>query len=192
MSLYTIYNNDLKVKMKHNQLNTRSIGQVFGLFPDSIYLLTEDGTPEFADECGFFVDLRTYNMYEVHVNSIQSDQSCSSAAKTMTTPCPHSSRSPATSIKTRPKGISIKAKWPAKPPGVTAANKEDWTINIKVHHHSNGNLIKFSNFPIILNGTTANTKQISQILSVEAFGGEKVILLDNDNLQIPDTTASRG
>lgn len=74
---------------------------------------------------------------------------------------------------------------------VTAANKEDWTKNIEVHHHSNGNLIN-SNFPIILNGTTANTKQISQILSVEAFGGEKVILLDNDNLQIPDTTASRG
>ena len=127
-------------------------------------------------------------MYEVHGNSIQSDQSCSSAAITMnTTPYTRSSRSPATSIKTQPKGISIKAKWPAKPP---AANKEDWTKNIEVHQHSNGNLIKFSNFPIM--GLLPTPSKYCRFCQWRLLVAKQSYCSTNDNLQIPDTAASRG
>ena len=192
MSLYTIYNNDRRIKVKPDQLNRQSLGQAFGLFPKSVYLISEDGELETADECGVFVDLRSFIKYEVRGNTMPSDQSLSAAENIGMSRSPSIHATVASGSKTRPKGISIKAKWPAKPPGVTANSKDEWTKNIEVHHHNNGNLVKFSNFPINLKESTANTRQISQLLSIEAFSGEKVILLDNDNLQIPDTTASRG
>uniref|UniRef100_A0A1X7TUX2 RING-type domain-containing protein n=1 Tax=Amphimedon queenslandica TaxID=400682 RepID=A0A1X7TUX2_AMPQE len=98
---------------------------------------------------------------------------------------------PPPAVKT-PRGISIKAKWPAKPPAVTAKECTEWTKNIEVNHVSNGELKKFSNFPIILSESSATIFHVSQQLSCEVFAGKKVILLDNDNLPIPDTTASRG
>ena len=83
-------------------------------------------------------------------------------------------------------------KCPAKPPGVTfATGKEEWTKNVQVCNYlkSFGTLRKFSNF---LTESTLSIKQVSQQLSHEAFGGQTVVLLDNDNLKIPDTTASQG
>ena len=91
-----------------------------------------------------------------------------------------------------PRGISIKAKWPAKPPAVAAKECTKWTKSIKVNQVSNRELKKFSNFPIMLNEMSATILHISQQLSCEIFAGKKVVLLDNDNLPIPDTTASRG
>ena len=96
----------------------------------------------------------------------------------------------ATSTRT-PKGISIKTKWPGKPPGVAAKNIE-WTKGIEVYHFLNGDLKKFLNFPILLTEATASIGHVSEQLSFEVFSGKKVLLLDNDNLPTPETLASRG
>lgn len=97
----------------------------------------------------------------------------------------------ATTSARTPKGISIKTKWPAKPPGVAAKNIE-WTKGVEVYHFLNGDLKKFSNFPILLTEATASIGHVSEQLSLEVFSGKKVLLLDNDNLPIPETSASRG
>ena len=79
---------------------------------------------------------------------------------------------------------------PAKPPGV-AAKAIEWTKGIEVNQFVNGGLKKFSNFPILLTEATA-TIACAEQLSNEVFSGKKVVLLDNDNLPIPETSASRG
>uniref|UniRef100_A0A1X7V3C3 Uncharacterized protein n=1 Tax=Amphimedon queenslandica TaxID=400682 RepID=A0A1X7V3C3_AMPQE len=132
MSLCTIHNNDRRIKVKPDQLNRQSLGQAFGLFPKNLYLISEDRELETADECGVFVEITSFVKYEVHGNTMPSDQSSSAAESIGIAGAAYQSRSPIShatvaSIKTWPKGISIKAKWAAKPPGVTVNSKNKWT-----------------------------------------------------------------
>lgn len=202
---YTLHRGDRKLKLKIEQLTTKSIGQVFRVFPDSIVLIAdEDGSVETSDEHGHFSALRSYLSYEVHGDSLVSGSSAHDGASSYSLRLPGTSSSstptpithtvptlpaPARSITIR--GISKKTR-PAKPPGVTMKESCQWTKSIEVIHLSNGVLEKFSNFPILLNESSASISHISQQLSHEVFGGKDVILLDNDNLPVPDTTASRG
>ena len=61
---------------------------------------------------------------------------------------------------------------------------------IEIHEFSNGELKKTSNFPISLTPDTACIEFISAQVSVELFHGEKVILIDNENLKIPDSSTN--
>uniref|UniRef100_A0A1X7T8W7 Uncharacterized protein n=1 Tax=Amphimedon queenslandica TaxID=400682 RepID=A0A1X7T8W7_AMPQE len=84
---------------------------------------------------------------------------------------------------------------PHKPPGVTAANQcEEWTKNIEIHrfHPQMAELKKVINFPVLMSPETSTISDIAAILSKEAFEGKPVVILDNDNLVVPDTVASRG
>jgi hypothetical protein len=179
--------------MKEDQLNVRNIGQVFGLFPDSIYLISaEDGSVETPSERGIF-NLLSYLSYEVLGTALKAESQTGSHASKGSPSHRFFASTEATPSARPPRGVSIKTKWPARPPGVTSANsKEEWTKNIQIHHYANGRLNKLSNFPVIVTESSATTKHIAQQLSQEAFGGENVILLDNDNLQVPVTTASKG
>ena len=199
--MYTLFTDHRKVKVTEDQLNTKSIGQVFGFFPDSIFLICDDGKLVSPSESGIFTDLRQYYKYEVIGESVKNQPTDFRAnfgcpkPPSMAVPVMGSFSSAMTAASPRPRGISIKTKWPAKPPGVTfATGKEEWTKNVEVCNYSKslGTLRKISNFPITLTESTSSIKQVSQQLSHEAFGGQTVILLDNDNLKIPDTTASRG
>ena len=51
---------------------------------------------------------------------------------------------------------------------------------------------KISNLPIEVSEEVANIKGVSGIVAKDAFGGEPVILLDNDFLRIPDTPNTTG
>jgi hypothetical protein len=202
---YNLYDDHKKVKLKAEQLTTKNLGQIFGLFPDTIYLMSDDGTVETPDaDTGAFEDLWSFHKYQVHgefllpkTGEIIGSQQTARAPSTMSSRFMPSGSflgsSKSGSTPRPPKGISAKTKWPPKKPGVSAGSaKQEWTKNIEVHHYNNGMLQKFSNFPVILAEATATIKHVSQQLSFEAFEGNNVILLDNDNLQVPDTVASRG
>ena len=180
---YNLYNNSRKVKLYSEKLNTQTIARVFGLFPDNIFLVAKhNGSVELPDDSGKF-SLKSYNKYEV----------CGDALKPSdTSPVTQPFLVTNTSAPPKLKGISIKTKWPAKPPGVLAKKAMEWTKNIEVNQYNNGELKKFSNFPIILTESTATIMHVSKQLACEAFAGNKVILLDNDNLPIPNTTATKG
>lgn len=186
MSCFTLCKDSRKLKLKEEQLNLRPIGQIFGLFSDSILLIADDGTVEIPDERGEF-SLQTFLRYQVHGEPLLPKNTPQS---TKLPSCGTMVATGATSTRT-PKGISIKTKWPGKPPGVAAKNIE-WTKGIEVYHFLNGDLKKFLNFPILLTEATASIGHVSEQLSFEVFSGKKVLLLDNDNLPIPETLASRG
>ena len=188
MSYYTLYTDTRKIKMKEEQLNLKCISQIFRFFPDSIILVADDGSVEFPDEQGNF-SLASYLSYQVQGDSLAKGPApCTINSSPLSLPSTSAARAP---VRT-PRGISIKAKWPSKPPAVAAKECTEWTKSIEVNQVTNGELKKFSNFPIILSEPSATILHISQQLSCEVFAGKKVILLDNDNLPIPDTTASRG
>ena len=42
-------------------------------------------------------------------------------------------------------------------------------------------------FPVTLKKNKANIDYISSVLSIEVFDGAAVVLLDNNNFEIPDT-----
>ena len=72
--MYTLFTDHRKVKVTEDQLNTKSIGQVFGFFPDSIFLICEDGKQVSPSESGIFTDLRQYYKYEVIGESVKTNQ----------------------------------------------------------------------------------------------------------------------
>ena len=51
--MYMLFTDHRKVKVTKDQLNTKNIGQVFGFFPDSIFLICEDGKLISPSESGF-------------------------------------------------------------------------------------------------------------------------------------------
>ncbi len=48
------------------------------------------------------------------------------------------------------------------------------------------------NLPIILTESTASVSQIVGIVSAEGFEGDSVIILDSQNLRIPDSNGTKG
>ena len=54
---------------------------------------------------------------------------------------------------------------------------------------SSDSIKKNFNLPIILAESTAN---VSRIASAEACDGDSVLILDSDNLRIPDSVGTRG
>ena len=53
-------------------------------------------------------------------------------------------------------------------------------------------LRKICNLPVPLTEQSASVASVSQFVSQEAFGGGAVVLLDWENLKIPDTVRTRG
>lgn len=188
LSAFYLTNQGRKMKLKKDQLSTKWIGKIFSLFPDSILLISEDGDVETPDDSGFFTSLIEYFNYEVQGQSILTSPSSTDVT---TSALPYQKPTKGISKKI-PYRTSVNIGQPSKPPGVVAQSKDEWTRNIEIHRFSDGELRKFSNFPIILTPQTASITHISSLLSHEAFQGKVVVLLDNDNLQIPDTSASRG
>ena len=51
---------------------------------------------------------------------------------------------------------------------------------------------KTFNLPLILTEETSTVNKVADLASAEAFGGDAVIILDSDNLRIPDSAGTRG
>ena len=89
-------------------------------------------------------------------------------------------------------GFKFRAK-KSKPPGVEASGKlkDSWRKTVDVCSVVEGSLKKVSNHPVTLTPSTACIEAISNIVSAEAFHGETIVLLDKDNLKIPDNKTTR-
>lgn len=76
----------------------------------------------------------------------------------------------------------------------TAATTKEWTKNIEICHWlaSQRKWKKISNLPLCLNDESANISSVSILVSVEAFDGDPVVLLDLDYLKLLDSSASKG
>lgn len=108
----------------------------------------QDVSVETPDDRGVFNGLKNYFKYEVFGDSFSSKTHDNNFLQAKG---PSSLQVQASPISPRPpRGVSIKAKWPAKPPGVSSNAKQEWTKYVEVDHYSNDSLQKFSNFPIIL------------------------------------------
>ena len=74
-TLYTIEKDGKTVKLKSSQLKTAVLYKVYGLFPDSIILLSEDGYVETADADGRFHDVDDLPVWKVSGDSLQAASS---------------------------------------------------------------------------------------------------------------------
>ena len=101
-------NDNREIKMKEEQLNLKTIAQIFGFFPDSVFLINEcNDATETADETGIFYQEKSVK-YEVYGESIVTPALLPPVLKVPGTPTiSNSARAP-------PKGVSKKNKMPSK------------------------------------------------------------------------------
>ncbi len=76
----------------------------------------------------------------------------------------------------------------------TTFKQIEWRKMIEVVELKDGRIKKLTNFPISLTPSTAAIDYISNQLSLEVpqFQGFEVVLLDNENYQIPDISTTKG
>ena len=172
-------------------MSTKWIGKVFGLNPDSILLFGNDDTIETPDDDGNFTDLKSYTDYDV-----QGEINQLTGGSTEHVPISKRGRGMISSTKGvvgkkwTPFSLSNRGK-SNKPPGVTSS-EIICQKSIEIYSYTRSGLEKHTNYPLELTSLTANIKSVSEMLSVEVFKGESCVLLDVDNLKIPDSTITRG
>ncbi len=195
-----------QVKMKDSQLSTKWIGKVFGLYPDSIILVGDDDTIEIPDEYGSFTGLKRFTDYEVQGDSTKLPISPSGSGSSQHAFVPIPKRGKDIIVSTARSGDSGKRWNPLslsrgktnKPPGVTMSDNKvkqvicQKTMEIHAFKDSCQAVEKVLNYPLELTTATANISSVSEILSTEVFNGEPCVLLDVDNLKIPDSSTTRG
>ena len=96
--------------------------------------------------------------------------------------------------------LSTKAKWKPlvtpRPPGVTKQEVRkyragnSWTKMVEICRFDTDTtaIKKTFNLPLTL---TEQTSSVADIASAEAFGGEPVVIIDAENLRIPDRIGTR-
>ena len=89
----------------------------------------------------------------------------------------------------------LKAK---KPPATNStssaqvAPNEEFNKTVEIHRVIDNELRRKGSFPVTSKKKfTANIDYISSVLSIEVFDGAAVVLLDNDNFEIPDTLTTQ-
>ena len=65
-------------------------------------------------------------------------------------------------------------------------------MEVCCYDSSSGCIKKTFNLPLTLNESTASVTKVADIASAETFEGDAVVLLDSENLQIPDSVGTRG
>ena len=67
-----------------------------------------------------------------------------------------------------------------------------WTKSIEICNFEGSELKKAFNLPVALNEKSATVSDVAEFVSDEAFEGASVVLLDSENLQIPNTIGTQG
>ena len=212
MSYFTVKNDSLSLRLRANQLRTATLGKIFNVFPQSLFLVGSDGTVATPDEDGDFESFDMSQDVEWMVCGDSSkavgNYSLEMPAVSTTSYAYQSQQSEACTSK------SVKsAKWKPslslslmrnKPPGVMKqegqskksgkGHGEAWTKTIEIckYDREDNAIKKTLNLPITLSEKTASVSHVGEIVSSESFEGEEVILLDSDNLKIPDSAGTRG
>lgn len=178
-------------KIRESELCTRLVGKVFSLFPDSIVLVNEDGLVENPSEDGRFDLPVECTEYEVQGDGMGHIQTTSSAAVSLSGAMTPLQPNP---VKSGTPKFILKAK---KPPATNSTSSaqvaQDEEVNkmVEIHTVIDNELQRKGSFPVTLKKFTANIDYISSVLSIEVFDGAAVVLLDNDNFEIPDTLTTQ-
>ena len=170
------------VCMRSPQLNARAVGRVFNLSPQTVFLVADDGSVELPDEDGSFnVD----NMDTSRVWTCNGDSS-----------------KPAVLPNQWLRPISSGGRYLSEGRPITEGRIEqrtrrrscgsEWIKRIEICDLQSSVLKKLFNLPVSLTEQSATVSYIVEFVSEEAFDGAAVVLLDSENLKIPDTIGTRG
>ena len=177
-------------------MNAETISKIFNVFPHSIVLVGDDGTVATPNEDG---DFSLYQMSSDITWSLNGDSS-----KPTENVIPRPSTSYAYQQPMRASDVydTAKSKWKPsgmfahhKPPGVTKQESKksvhgiSWTKTVEICRFDSTDMTikKTFNLPLTLTVTG-----VGDIASAEAFGGDPVVILDSENLRIPDSIGTRG
>ena len=87
-----------------------------------------------------------------------------------------------------------------KPPGVAKQESKksvygnSWKKIVEICRFDSADVTikKTFNLPLTLTEQTSSVMGVGDIASAEAFGGDPVVILDSENLRIPDSIGTRG
>ena len=205
--LYSVKNDSLSVKLRSTQMTVETLGKVFNFVSATIFLVGDDGSVATPCEDG------TFDTFEMNCDVVWTV--CGSSSLTREGPGGSTSSSinrqqnKAGSGKWRPSvGSSIVAasstatpavgsrtsKHESKKPSGGGGPGQSWTKTVEIccYELSSSCIKKTFNLPLTLNENTATVTRIADITSAEAFEGDAVVLLDSENLRIPDSVGTRG
>ena len=184
--LFSLTKDNLSLKLRPTQMSMSTIGIVFNV--EDVFLVGDDGSVATPDEGGLFntYDLDTEKTYTVHGTPVTPKSNHSTQAVTKW--------KPGCSISLVHAQPSIHKKTSFKK--VSMPLESLWTKAVEIicgDEASIDAIKKTCNLPIRLTETTANVPKVADIVAGEAFfNGESVVVLDCDNLRIPDTNGTRG
>lgn len=204
------------VRIRSTQFNAKAVGRVFNFFPQSVYLVGDDGSVELPDDDGNF-DVENMNASLIWTCSGDCSKPVDGQAQSRwLQPGPSYAYQPtdearereredrskrSSSGKWKPKFTTslLSANRQKKPPGVEKqeaslrhGSQLAWTKTIEICRVEGTKIKKTFNLPVSLTERAARVERVAEFVSGEAFEGAAVVLLDSDNLRIPDSTGTRG
>ena len=205
---YSLRNDKLSVKLRESQMSASTIGKIFNVFPQSIVLIGDDGSVATPDASGEFSCLDLSYETSWTVNGDPSKPDDGSKCRPGSSGVLYAYQQPAlSSLPGTSGGHMISKKWKPstslsltrnKPPGVAKQEGKksapSWTKTLEICSYDPLEAVfkKTFNLPLTLTEETSTVNKVADLASAEAFGGDAVIILDSDNLRIPDSAGTRG
>ena len=188
------------VRMRAAQMNARAVGRVFNPFPETVFLVAGDGSVELPDEDRrFHTDVIDSSLIwtcdgdsskPVHQGSqwgelgeFQPGTSGSFQYAYQPTDEARQRESTDSSLRKRRKREHTE---PRPTPDLI------WIKKIEICTFQGSQLNKWFDLAILLTKSTATVDDVAECVSEEAFDGDQVVLLDSENVQIEDSSVTRG
>lgn len=199
--LYSLRNEKLSVKLRDTQMTAATIAKIFNVFPQSIVLVGADGTVATPDSNGdfSFLELSCETSWTVNGDPSKVDDSHKLQRPSSSYAYQQPQNTEASKTKWKPGAFSANRH---KPPGVTKQEgtgsgrrpSSSWTKTVEVCTYDvhDSSFKKTFNLPLTLTDDTSTVNKVADLASAEAFGGDSVVILDSDNLRIPDSAGTRG
>ena len=202
LALYTVERDGKTIKLKETQLTVQILSKIFGLYPESVLLLSDDGYVEAPNDEGRFVDVDDLPIWSVSGEAIRPLQSSSgSAFYSPPTTSRGMSRRDRGRVRWAPAVTYTPAGGTRKPPGVRAQEEQsetavgrEWRKYIEVcrWNERESQWKKVTNLPLEMTEATASVPHVTQMVAEDVFAGDETVLVDSDYLKIPDTSATTG
>ena len=148
------------IRMRSAQLNSKALGHVFRMAPESVFLVAENGNVELPDMRGAF------NVHNMDSSLLWCCEGSYLGA-----------------VRTRRRGMNSFS---------VRVSESAWIKMIEVYDFNGIGLRKICNLPVPLTEQSSSVSSVSQLVSQETFAGAAVVLLDWENLRIPDAVRTRG